>query len=197
MKKHLSLLSLIALILFSACSKQPYYFTTTPVASSYKQIPTENTATASVQQETIITAESIPAKASTSTKSDLTATASITTTPAVVTPRTAAIEAPVIATERSFTKKEVKLAIKEAKKEIKKATKQDEGGTSGKSQLVALLLAIFVGALGIHRFYLGYTTIGIIQLLTLGGCGIWALIDLIRIITGDLKPANGDYSEKL
>lgn len=70
-------------------------------------------------------------------------------------------------------------------------------GDSGKSQLVALILVIFAGALGIHRFYLGYTGIGIIQLLTAGGCGIWTLIDLIRIATGDLKPADGDYSETL
>jgi len=69
--------------------------------------------------------------------------------------------------------------------------------SSGKSQLVALILVIFVGGIGIHRFYLGYTGIGIIQLLTLGGCGIWALIDLIRIATGDLKPKGGEYSEKL
>lgn len=67
----------------------------------------------------------------------------------------------------------------------------------GKSQLVALLLAILIGGLGIHRFYLGYTTIGIIQLLTAGGCGIWALIDIIRIATGDLKPKNGEYTETL
>lgn len=65
-----------------------------------------------------------------------------------------------------------------------------------KSQLVALLLVIFVGGIGIHRFYLGYIGIGIIQLLTLGGCGIWSLIDLIRIIIGDLKPKDGSYSEK-
>ena len=67
----------------------------------------------------------------------------------------------------------------------------------GKSQLIALILAIFVGGLGIHRFYLGYTGIGIVQLLTFGGCGIWSLIDLIRIITGDLKPKSGDYAKKL
>ncbi len=70
-------------------------------------------------------------------------------------------------------------------------------GGSGKSQLVALLLCLLVGGLGIHRFYLGYTTAGIIQLLTAGGCGIWALIDLIRIITGDLQPKNGSYDQTL
>jgi TM2 domain-containing membrane protein YozV len=68
---------------------------------------------------------------------------------------------------------------------------------SGKSQIVALVLAFFLGGLGIHRFYLGYTTIGIIQLLTAGGCGIWALIDFIRILLDDLKPMNGDYDETL
>ena len=68
---------------------------------------------------------------------------------------------------------------------------------SSKSQIIALVLAFFLGGLGIHRFYLGYTTIGIIQLLTAGGCGIWALIDFIRILLDDLKPMNGDYDETL
>lgn len=86
----------------------------------------------------------------------------------------------------------------EQKQEISSSDDDDAAPSSGgKSQLVALLLVIFVGGLGIHRFYLGYTTIGIIQLLTLGGCGIWALIDLIRIVTGDLKPKNGNYTETL
>jgi TM2 domain-containing membrane protein YozV len=68
---------------------------------------------------------------------------------------------------------------------------------SGKSQVTALILVALIGGLGIHRFYLGYTWQGIVQLLTLGGCGIWALIDLIRIITGDLQPKNGSYSKTL
>lgn len=86
--------------------------------------------------------------------------------------------------------------LKVAQWKIKNAL-DDNPATSGKSQLIALLLCIFIGALGIHRFYLGYTWQGVVQLLTLGLCGIWTLIDLIRIITGDLKPKNGDYSEKL
>ena len=86
-----------------------------------------------------------------------------------------------------------KIGLKIATKQMQKSAA--EGG--GKSQLVALLLALFVGVLGIHRFYLGYTGIGIIQLLTAGGFFIWAFIDLILIITGDLKPKTGDYEKTL
>ncbi len=60
-----------------------------------------------------------------------------------------------------------------------------------KSFLVAWLLAYFVGILGIDRFYLGYTGLGILKLVTLGGCGIWALIDWILIWAGVLKAADG------
>lgn len=67
----------------------------------------------------------------------------------------------------------------------------------GKSQITALVLCGLVGGLGIHRFYLGYTWQGIVQLLTLGGCGIWALIDFIRIATGDLQPKDSTYSQTL
>jgi len=55
------------------------------------------------------------------------------------------------------------------------------------TQTTAFILCWFFGLLGVHRFYLGHTGIGIAQLLTAGGCGIWALIDLIRIATGDLR----------
>lgn len=74
---------------------------------------------------------------------------------------------------------------------------EQDGETSGKSQVIALILVALLGGLGIHRFYLGYTWQGVVQLLTAGGCGVWAIIDLIRIITGDLKPNGGEYTETL
>lgn len=60
-----------------------------------------------------------------------------------------------------------------------------------KSKVTAALLCWFLGFLGIHRFYLGHTTIGIIQIITCGGLGIWAIVDFIMILTGNLKDSNG------
>lgn len=88
-----------------------------------------------------------------------------------------------------------------SKKELRKLNKAQKRiakkQADGKSQLVALLLVIFLGIIGVHRFYLGYTGLGIIMLLTGGLFGILTLIDLIRIITGDLGPKDGTYSETL
>lgn len=65
-----------------------------------------------------------------------------------------------------------------------------------KSKVVALILSIFLGELGIDRFYLGYIGTGILKLITCGGFGIWWLIDLIMIVTGKLKPKDGsEYAE--
>ena len=65
-----------------------------------------------------------------------------------------------------------------------------------KEWLVTLLLSFFLGYLGIHRFYTGHTGIGVAQLLTLGGCGIWALIDFIIILIGNFKDSNGNPLKK-
>ena len=60
-----------------------------------------------------------------------------------------------------------------------------------KSKMVALLLSIFLGELGIDRFYLGYIGLGILKLLTGGGLGIWWLVDLIMLATGKMKTKDG------
>ena len=83
------------------------------------------------------------------------------------------------------------IALKFVQKKAGKEMKKSEEGN--KSKVTAALLAFFLGGLGIHRFYLGYTWQGVVQLLTAGGLGIWALIDFIRILTGSLQPKNGIY----
>lgn len=58
--------------------------------------------------------------------------------------------------------------------------------------ITCLLLCWFLGIFGAHRFYTGHTILGIIQLLTLGCCGIWTLIDFIIILSGNFKDAQGN-----
>ena len=60
------------------------------------------------------------------------------------------------------------------------------GVFSDKDWLSTLLISFFVGWFGIDRFYLGYTALGILKLITFGGCGIWYLVDLILIAMGKL-----------
>lgn len=70
-----------------------------------------------------------------------------------------------------------------------------------KSKLVASLLAFFLGPLGIHDFYLGYTRNGVIKIVltccTAIGGGLWALIDFVRLLTGSLHTdAHGNELKK-
>ncbi len=69
---------------------------------------------------------------------------------------------------------------------------QIPGVFSSKSYVTTLLLSWFLGILGVDRFYLGHTGLGIGKLLTLGGCGIWALIDFILIAMRKVTDAQGN-----
>ena len=62
---------------------------------------------------------------------------------------------------------------------------------SEKGFVPTILLCFFFGVLGVHRFYVGKIGTGILQLLTFGGLGIWALIDFIIIVTGSFKDKHG------
>jgi len=65
---------------------------------------------------------------------------------------------------------------------------------SAKSKSTLVLLAWLLGIFGGDRFYLGQTGLGILKLVTLGGCGVWALIDVIMITVGDTpRDADGRF----
>jgi len=65
-------------------------------------------------------------------------------------------------------------------------------GVSDKKILPAFLLCFFLGCFGAHRFYVGKVGTGILQLVTLGALGIWALIDLIVIVVGSFTDKDGN-----
>ena len=71
-----------------------------------------------------------------------------------------------------------------------------KGVGTGKDWLTTLLICLFFGYVGGHRFYTKHTGIGVVQLLTFGACGFWVLIDLVQIISGTFKDADGNLLVK-
>ncbi len=113
---------------------------------------------------------------------------------AVATP-SPAVSAEQVKLEKRIAKVAHKLEVRAAKAAAKPEATHGDGG---KSQLTAALLCFFLGGLSIHRFYLGYTGIAILQiilnLLVVGY--IWWIIDFIRILMGRLTPKSGEYAKK-
>lgn len=183
----------ILTVFLSSCAKETFFFSNTgssfgskkaveaPAAAESQAAPAEATEVyvAATDKAAAVSAQALP-------QAKALYQAPVAAAPKAKVSKVAQVKAAV------KLNKEIKTLVKEAKKNNMPAAQAE-----GKSQVIALILAVLVGALGIHRFYLGYTGIGIAQLLTLGGCGIWALIDLVRIITGDLKPKDGDYTTTL
>ena len=64
--------------------------------------------------------------------------------------------------------------------------------TSTTDWLTLILLTFFVGVLGVHRFYVGKIGTGFLMLLTLGGLGVWFLVDLILVVTGQFTNKDGE-----
>ena len=69
--------------------------------------------------------------------------------------------------------------------------KQIPGVFSTKDWTTAMIFSWLLGGFGVDRFYLGYTGLGLLKLFTLGGCGIWSIIDAILITMKNIPDSNG------
>jgi TM2 domain-containing membrane protein YozV len=198
--KQLTTLCSAALVALSlaSCSKESYTFK----ASA----PYHNTTVTSVAAQTVAPVTPVVPEAETPV---LTATTAPVAAPVTVrkTPRTYAAhtqQAKTTTTPKAVAPtasevKEAKATIKAMHKAVKQAKKAAAPAEEGKSQIVAALLCFFLGGLGVHDFYLGYIGKGILQIvLSILIVGfILVIIDLIRILTGSLKPKNGEYAKKI
>ena len=70
--------------------------------------------------------------------------------------------------------------------------RRDRSDLSQKDQGTAFLLSYFLGVLGVDRFYLGHTGLGVLKLITCGGLLVWAFIDLLLIGMGKMKDGDGN-----
>jgi len=115
--------------------------------------------------------------------------------------KTSPVKAGVKATPLKSVPNQASGARRGAKKVFAAPPEEDEDETddsdeqpqlSTRSKVTAGLLGLFLGPLGIHRFYLGYAGLGLAMLFTLGGCGIWSLTDAILIFLGKVPDAEGN-----
>ena len=88
-----------------------------------------------------------------------------------------------------------KIALAIAKKRLKKRLKKQDNpdyNYGERTQLTAFLLCLLVGFLGVHRFYMGHYGMGVLQLCTLGCCGVLIIIDIIFICVNRFRTPKGD-----
>lgn len=76
------------------------------------------------------------------------------------------------------------------------ATAANVSEKSDRDWLTTFLLCWFLGYLGVHSFYAKKTGIGIIQLLTAGGCGIWTFIDWVMLLVGSYRDGEGKIVDR-
>ena len=74
----------------------------------------------------------------------------------------------------------------------KKTAKKDEKTVSAKNRSIAVALNLMFGWMGGHRFYTGQYGIGIAQMLTVGGFGMWWFYDLVTLLIGSYKDKDGN-----
>ena len=92
----------------------------------------------------------------------------------------------------AIIKKEAEICIKCGVRQRGSSSNSDVSS----NWLTLVLLSFFLGYLGVDRFYSGYIGLGILKLLTGGGCGIWWLIDFIIIVCGKFRDAKGNVITK-
>lgn len=76
-------------------------------------------------------------------------------------------------------------------KYIRKAEAPSNSEPSDKDFVITLLICVFLGGLGVHRFFVDKIGTGVLMLVTLGGLGLWWIIDIILIVTGSFKDSEG------
>lgn len=209
MQKKYSILCALGIVVasLSSCSRANYSFNNSaPAYIASEQVhPATETAPASANEATVATA-AIEATPQTQVTAAHEAAAALAHRQAPTSKPLASTtnSAETVAAPTKLDHATRKALRQELKRQLSKAPAGTTAG--GKSQLVALLLLIFLGGLGIHRFYLGYTGMGILYIallltsfLIVPAIALFVLliIDLIRIITGSLKPKNGEYGKTL
>lgn len=187
----------------SSCSRSNYVFK--PSNSAYGVI---NTSQTEESKETNLGLEQVQpvAQAPAEIVSASTKTTEVVTRSAVAVAEARTATAKAVAAKAESVAKPSKEELKSIQQAVKAAKKDVKGvAADGKSQTTALLLNIFLGGFGVHRFYLGYTGRGFLYIgllltsfLILPAIALFVLliIDLINIITGKLKPRDGEYAKK-